>query len=121
MGRMYRAYRIRGQVPITLGVMFLSRFSHLYIYMYLSLMKNICVTFLRNYESQKAETWYKHGQWMKYCAYRKRGQGPIALGVNSLDSIYFNSICILLITFCTCGPSSGKLISYLFCRLRKVW
>ena len=31
---------------------------------YLSLMKNFRNTFLRNYESQKAETWYKHGQWV---------------------------------------------------------
>ena len=30
--------------------------------MYLSSMKNFRNIFLGNYESQKAETWYKHGQ-----------------------------------------------------------
>ena len=57
---MYRAYRNSGQGPITLGVMFLSRFSYLCIY--LLSMKNFRNTFSGNYESQKAETWYKHGQ-----------------------------------------------------------
>ena len=27
-------------------------------------MKNFRNTFLGDYESQKAETWYKHGQWV---------------------------------------------------------
>ena len=61
-GWMYGAYCNRGQGPITLRVMFLSRFSHLCIY--LSSMKNFRNTFLGNYESQKAETWYEHGQWV---------------------------------------------------------
>ena len=63
-GRMHGAYRSRGQGRITQRVMFLSRFSHLCISMYLLLMKNFRNTFLGNYESQKAETWYKHGQWV---------------------------------------------------------
>ena len=54
------AYQSRGQGLITHRVMFLSRFLHLCIYMYLSLIKNFRNTFLWNYESQKAETWYKH-------------------------------------------------------------
>ena len=53
-GWMYRAYRNRGQGPIFLGVMFLSRFSHSCIY--LSSMKHSRNTFPGNYESQKAET-----------------------------------------------------------------
>ena len=61
-GWMYHAYRIRGHGPITLGVIFLGRFPHLFIY--LSSKKNFHNTFLRNYESQKAETWYKHRQWV---------------------------------------------------------
>ena len=63
-----------GQGPITHRVMFLSRFSHLYIYMYLSLMKKFCNTFLGNFESQKAETWYKHGQWVDVLCLQKQGQ-----------------------------------------------
>ena len=86
-GWMYHASRNSGQGPITLGVMFLSRFSHLCIY--LTSVKHFCNTFLGNYESQKAETWYNG--WM-YPAYQKRGQGPIALGVISLSSIFFFSI-----------------------------
>ena len=58
-GWLYLAYRNRGQGPTTLGVMFLSRFSHLFIY--LSSMKNFRNTFLGNYESQKA------GQWGTTC------------------------------------------------------
>ena len=61
-GWVYHAYLYRAKGPITLGVMFLSRFSHLCIY--LSSMKHFRNTFLPNYESQKAETWYKHGQWV---------------------------------------------------------
>ena len=38
--QMHRAYGSRGQGPITHRVMFLSKFSYLCIYMYLSLMKN---------------------------------------------------------------------------------
>ena len=63
-GWMHHAYRRRDQGPITHRVMLRIRFSHLCIYMYLPLMKNFCNTFLRNYESRKAETWYKHGQWV---------------------------------------------------------
>ena len=59
----------RGQGLIIHRVMFPSRFSHLCIYMHLSLMKN----FLGNYESQKAETWYKHGQWVDVSCLPKKG------------------------------------------------
>ena len=92
-GWMYHAYQNRGQGPITLGVMFLSRFSHLCIY--LSLMKNFHNTFLRNYESQKAETWYKHGQWVDVLCLRNRGQGPITLGVMFLSR--FSHLCIVFV------------------------
>ena len=70
-GWMYPAYGNRGQGPITLGVVFLSRFSHLCVY--LSLMKNLYNTFLGNYESQKAETWHKHGQWVDVSCLQKSG------------------------------------------------
>ena len=66
---MQGVYGSRGQGPITHRVMFLSRFSHLCIYMYLSLMKN----FLGNYGNQKAETWYKHGQWVDVLCLPKKG------------------------------------------------
>ena len=36
-------------------------------------MKNIPNTFLGNYESQKAETWYKHGQWVVVLCLPKLG------------------------------------------------
>ena len=68
-GWMHGAYGSWGLGPITQRVMFLSRFSHLCCYMYLSLMKN----FLGNYESQKAETWYKHGQWVDVSCLLKKG------------------------------------------------
>ena len=55
---------VGAQGHITHRVLFLSRFSHLCIYMYLPLVKKFLNTFLGNYKSQKAETWYKHGQWM---------------------------------------------------------
>ena len=72
---MYRAYQKRGQRPITFGVMFLSRFSHLFIY--LSSMKHFHNTFLGNYESQKAETWYKHVQYVDVLCLLKIGaKGP---------------------------------------------
>ena len=71
IGWMYCAYWNRGQRPITHRVMFLSRFSHLGIY--LSLMKNFRKTFLGNNESQKTETWYKHGQWMDVSCLPKKG------------------------------------------------
>ena len=61
-GWMYRAYSNKSQGPITLGVMFLSRISHLCIY--LSSMKNFLNAFLENYGNQRAETWYKHGHWV---------------------------------------------------------
>ena len=75
---MYRAYQNWGQGPITLGDIFLSRFSHFCIY--LSSMKIFLNTFLRNYESLKAETWYKHRQWVYVSCFPKLGQGPITLG-----------------------------------------
>ena len=86
---MHRAYGSRGQGPITHRVMFLSRFSYFCIYMYLSLMKN----FLGEYESQKAETWYKHGT-MGGCIVLTEKKGPelIALGVISLNIIFFKFI-----------------------------
>ena len=68
---MYRAYRNTGQGPITHRVMFLIRFPHLRIY--LPLMKTFLNTFLGNHESQKAETWYKHGQWVDVSCLLKYG------------------------------------------------
>ena len=116
---MYRAYWKRGQGSITHRVMFLSRFSHLYVY--LSLMKNFHTLFLATMKARKLKLGKNMDNGWMYHAYRKGGQGPIALGLISLDSIFFNFLCILLITFCTCGPTSRKLISYLLCRLGKVW
>ena len=52
IGWMYRANRNRSQGAITLGVMFLSRFSHSCIYWLL--MKHFRNTFLVNYENQKS-------------------------------------------------------------------
>ena len=72
---MCHAYRNRGQGPITHRVMFLSRFLHLCVY--LSSMKDFHNTFLGNYESQKAETWYKHGQHGGCILLTKKGaMGP---------------------------------------------
>ena len=75
---MYRAYLNRGPRPITHRVTFFSRFSLLFIYMYLSLMKEFCNTFLWNYESQKSEIWYINmdNGWLNH-AYQNRGQGPL--------------------------------------------
>ena len=44
-----------------------------------------------------------------YCAYQKRVQGPVALGVISLDNIFFNLLCFLLITICTSDLLQGNL------------
>ena len=58
-------HEIWARSPITHRVMFLSRFSHLCIYMdVFGIDEKFCDSFLGNYESQKAETWYKHGQWV---------------------------------------------------------
>ena len=74
-GWMYCSYRNRGQGLITHRVMFLSRFSHLCIYLYWSLMKNFLNTFLGKYESQRAESWYtsKHGQSVDVLCLPKKG------------------------------------------------
>ena len=51
-------------------------------------MKNFHYRVLRSYESSKFETWYTHGQWVLYCVYQNQSQGPITLGVTSLDRFY---------------------------------
>ena len=56
-GWMYCAYRSRGQWPISHRAM-------VFTFMYLHVFVSNENTFLGNYESQKAETWYKPGQWM---------------------------------------------------------
>ena len=92
-GWIYRAYRNRDQgAYIILGVMFLSRFSHLCIYIYLSLIKIFMTLFLGTMKARKLKHGINMDNRLMYRAYRKRGQGPIAFGVISLDSIFFQLI-----------------------------
>ena len=85
-GWLYRGNRNRGQVPITPGVMFLSRFSHLRFN--LSSMKTFRNTFLGNYESRKPKLGINMDNGWLYLAYRNSGQGPITLGVIFLSRFW---------------------------------
>ena len=74
--------------------------------------------FLRNYESQKAESSYKHGQ---DGVYQNRGHGSITHGVMSLGMFSKKLKCILLDNFYVCGPTLMNFIPHLVSKVRKVY
>ena len=78
---LYRKYRNQGEGLISLGVTSLEvlQFTN---------NENFCYRFLRNYESCKVETRYTNAQWADIRVYQNQGQGPITIGVKSLDRFY---------------------------------
>ena len=94
-GWMYCPTRNRDQGPITFGVLFLCRFSHLCIY--LSSMKHLVTLFSGTMKARKLKLGTNMDNGWMYHAYWKRGQGPTTLGVMFLSRfphscIYLSSI-----------------------------
>ena len=51
-------------------------------------MKNICHFFLKNFKSNKVETWYSYGKWIGVSCIPESGPRAYTLGVKSLDRFY---------------------------------
>ena len=66
-----------------------------------AILENFHNRFFRNYESWKAESLFKHGQWWMYPVYPNRSQRSITLGVLSHGSFSKNENAFCSIT-CSC-------------------
>ena len=83
-GLMYCVYQDQGQGPITLRLE-----VHLLIGFTICHSRKILVTFFqRTARVTKLKPGIQMDSGLMYCVYQSQGQGPITLGVTSLDRLY---------------------------------